>query len=204
MSPETHKSIAAAQSPELPLASGSCDPAAGEGENLPMVFPSLHERRKMRSQSAEGKVIAAECREPEPHRQTQTETSAGVEAHGGAVSGIAPLAGLGPGGSLEAVLQRRLEQIQRGHTPQSDAGKHPRELLSLIDAWLADAHRAWPVARSQQDEKELRFCLIEIAALAIAGIDRMDFITASDSAAVGDTSNAAHGRPIEEDNQNAD
>lgn len=81
------------------------------------------------------------------------------------------LPGTGPGGSIAAVLQKRLEHIGLGYGPEHDA--------QLPDAHLAkEAHKyagdAVDLILRHDDAARIRLKLVNGAALLLAAIDRLD------------------------------
>lgn len=159
MSPSDHKSIAATQSPELPL---------------PASDPSVSTHAAPDS-GGQGKP--------------DSTPSAGSVKPGLVNSAGGVLPGTGAGGSIECVLEARLRQIARGYTPEHDAQGPDVFLENqcchaLYRGKLNRQKGEDKVAALQR----ARNSYVEAAAFALALIDRIDFITArSSSGAVAQT-----------------
>lgn len=75
---------------------------------------------------------------------------------------------------LEDVLAQRELQIRRGQTAESDADKTILEFVSLVRSQVQYAEEAWPHQKSCRDKDELRHRLVNLGALTLAFIDRLD------------------------------
>lgn len=162
MSPRDHKSIADAQSPQLPLADGSCDPVDGKGE-IPTGAPAGHG----------GQDIAAPCGSTAPPHQP--EKSGGLKLHGGAVISFSASAPVG-GGSFDDVYRQRLEHLARGYTPEHDAQVPDCFLENRAQSYLHTAKLDRQKGDGLEGLLRARRKYVAAAALIHAQIDRIDFI----------------------------
>lgn len=163
MSPETHRTIAAAQSPELPLpcASPSGDCAAEPGQG-----------------SLSG-----------PGAENHASSSAAI----GAENHVAFLPGTGPGGSIEAALAVRMKHIAAGHTPAQDAQLPDCFLENQLTSYLHHAQLARRSGPDQKAAlRRARAAYVHVAALALALIDRIDAIASSSAATGGENTITSH------------
>lgn len=88
-----------------------------------------------------------------------------------ASAGAAFLPGTGAGGSLQAVLQKRLEQIARGYDAAHDAAMPESYLASEAAKYAADAV---DLTLRHDAPDRIRLKLVNAGALLLAAIDRHD------------------------------
>jgi hypothetical protein len=109
-----------------------------------------------------------------------TGTGGGADA-GPAVPPILPppgqfsLPGFAPGGSVETVLQQRVEQVLRwGHTAEADAACPPDFLIPAAQERLQAARERLKGEYRPEHWCAARRALVRAAALILANIDRLD------------------------------
>ncbi len=146
MSPATHKTIAAAQSPELPLPvpdPSDCIAAPAGGLGAPSTTPTEYGVSKL-------------------------------------TDGAPFLPGTGAGGSLESVLQTRIDQLARGYTASHDAQAPDCFLENQARSYLHTAALDRAPRGNDAPQAGLlraRRSYVRAAALLLAAIDRIDFLT---------------------------
>lgn len=153
-------------SPGLPL--GDLPQAAslsreGEGESPPPV-PGLTTRGS--------KSPAAGFTPPSLRSTAVGGTSA-------AVGQTIELPGAGPGGSISAVLHKRLEHQQLGYTAEHDARAPACFLPGQARIYVTDAI---DLIKRDDDPARIRLKLVNAAALLLAAIDRHDHASISEAA----------------------
>ena len=155
--PSSREAIGQTETSELPLAAfdrPSCDPreqGGGEGEAARCD--------RSGNQHAVAGSVAAEPATP---------------SSSGAVGQPIALPGTGPGGSIQAILQKRLQHIAKGFTPESDDARSLKELTTKLRFYADDARAFAFNPRVDCDHAAMRDKLVEVGALSLALIDRLD------------------------------
>lgn len=101
-------------------------------------------------------------------------TEQGAPAANSPAAGALHLPGTGPGGSIGAVLQKRLEHIAAGFTPESDDARSLKELTTKLRFYADDARAFAFNPRVDGDHAAMRNKIVNVGALALALIDRID------------------------------
>lgn len=119
---------------------------------------------------------------PAPPDHCDRDGGAGMPGQSGPGATMPPipahvLPGTGIGGSLQSVLQCRLQQIAMGHTPQSDAQLPLQFLLCQAMRYGTDARDLLSRPGMDPDHARYRRKLVQMAALTLAAIDRLDGAT---------------------------
>lgn len=149
-----------------------------------LVWPDLAQRRAMRA--AERQLFtdphpsgdaALDGSTPPQCRQLAPPVPDNATLGAGGALFVQALPGTGPGGSIGAVLQVRLKQVERGFTPAEDAKGPDCFLENEAKTWL---HRAWLARQNKADRsaalRAARADYAHAAALLLAAIDRIDFL----------------------------
>lgn len=76
--------------------------------------------------------------------------------------------------ALESVMRKREEQIASGFTADADDQKPIAEFVPQLENHARDARAAWPYGRKDRDPAALRRDLVQLTALGLALIERLD------------------------------
>ena len=132
-----------------------------------IVFPSAAERRANRSP-------LSGCHEPLAGQHLAPAVTPANRVSETAGASFLQLPGTGPGGSIQAVLQKRMEHIANGHTPAADDKRTLKELTTKLRFYADDARAFAFNPRVDHDHAAMRNKLVTVGALALAAIDRLD------------------------------
>lgn len=93
-------------------------------------------------------------------------------------AGSAPLSatlpGTGPGGSLERVLKRRLQMVERGHTPHTDLHLGRGALLHKASYYAKRALEFVRMPHVDKSHSSYRHHIATMVAYGLAELDRLD------------------------------
>lgn len=108
-----------------------------------------------------------------PRRGTVAACGIPPAAQGGHGASFTQLPGTGPGGSLQLVLERRMAQVAKGYTVESDALLPLGFLLQESRRYATDA-ADW-LNRPEKDPQRRNYqrCLVHAVALGLAALDRL-------------------------------
>lgn len=140
---------------------------SGLDDPAPPIFPSRAQRLAIHAAS---RVTSCSA----PVEPVNTNGVLGIQAD-------ALLPGTGPGGSIEAVLQKRIEQIAKGYSPAEDAKGPDCFLKNAAGRYLYHAKLARTKGGDLAALQRARAAYVTAASLLLATIDRIDFLTAAEA-----------------------